>query len=467
MFYMDDDEGAVHRHARAHGDEADRRPPGARRRRAQRLRHDRQRHRRQGPAVLRQALPQRVQDIDKAKSLLKAAGQSNLTVDAADLGPDPGLRRVGARCCSSRRRPPASRSSSRTSTANCVLQPVAAVPEDAVRRDAVAGQLAQVLLPAGARLRRAVQRDALQERRVRTTLLNNAIAAPNKAKAQVVLEPGAEDPVRLGRLHQLDQRRLRRRALEEGPGPEAGSAAGSLGNHRFLERLEDVTSSQPALEPRERCGMTTAAAPRAPSVARGRRPCCGSSRAGRSGAIVGHVRRLGPDLRRHPGPAGQRRERGARAQRNAGGGARPSTSSCTSTSPLVQLLRRLARRASCAAISATRRSALAQGAKTAPIWPLISSPLKNSAILAAITALLMIPLSLGLGVLAAVYAGALASTTSISLGVAGGDLAARVRDRLAADRALLRRARLLPPVALVAPGASPLEQARRRSSCRC
>ena len=46
--------------------------------------------------------------------------------------------------------------------------------------------------------------------------------------------------------------------------------------------------------------------------------------------------------------------------------------------------------------------AIAQGAKSAPIWNLISSPLKNSAILAAITALLMIPLSLGLGVLAAV-----------------------------------------------------------------
>ena len=48
---------------------------------------------------------------------------------------------------------------------------------------------------------------------------------------------------------------------------------------------------------------------------------------------------------------------------------------------------------------------LAQGEKHAPIWPLISNPVKNSLILAAITALLMIPLSLGLGVLAAVFAG--------------------------------------------------------------
>src|SRR5689334_8441896 len=37
---------------------------------------------------------------------------------------------------------------------------------------------------------------------------------------------------------------------------------------------------------------------------------------------------------------------------------------------------------------------LAQGAKHAPIWPLISGPVKNSAILALVTAILMIPLSL-------------------------------------------------------------------------
>ena len=48
---------------------------------------------------------------------------------------------------------------------------------------------------------------------------------------------------------------------------------------------------------------------------------------------------------------------------------------------------------------------LAQGEKHAPVWPLISSPLKNSLILAFVTALLMIPLSLLLGVVAAVNAG--------------------------------------------------------------
>ena len=49
---------------------------------------------------------------------------------------------------------------------------------------------------------------------------------------------------------------------------------------------------------------------------------------------------------------------------------------------------------------------MAQGEKSAPIWPLISDPVKNSFILAAIAALFMIPLSLGLGAIAAVYAGA-------------------------------------------------------------
>src|SRR5439155_7643215 len=48
---------------------------------------------------------------------------------------------------------------------------------------------------------------------------------------------------------------------------------------------------------------------------------------------------------------------------------------------------------------------LAQGAKHAPIWPLISDPVKNSLALAGITALLMIPLSLLLGVAAGVFAG--------------------------------------------------------------
>jgi len=99
--------------------------------------------------------------------------------------------------------------------------------------------------------------------------------------------------------------------------------------------------------------------------------------------------------------------------------------------------------------------ALAQGSTSAPIWNLISGPLKNSAILAAITAILMIPLSLGLGVLAAVRArkptdhvisfGALASI-SLPEFVTGSLLIAIFFDGL----------HLLPPVDFVAPGADPL-----------
>ena len=99
---------------------------------------------------------------------------------------------------------------------------------------------------------------------------------------------------------------------------------------------------------------------------------------------------------------------------------------------------------------------LAQGAKTAPIWPLISNPIKNSFILAAITALLMIPLSLGLGVLAAVYAGRWMDNV-VSLG----SLAAISLPEFVIGSLLVGiffvGFDLLPPVAIVAPDASPLD----------
>ena len=99
---------------------------------------------------------------------------------------------------------------------------------------------------------------------------------------------------------------------------------------------------------------------------------------------------------------------------------------------------------------------LAQGAKTAPIWPLVSNPIKNSFILAAITALLMIPLSLGLGVLAAVYAGRFLDNV-VSLG----SLAAISLPEFVIGSLLVGiffvGFDLLPPVAIVAPDASPLD----------
>jgi len=104
--------------------------------------------------------------------------------------------------------------------------------------------------------------------------------------------------------------------------------------------------------------------------------------------------------------------------------------------------------------------AIAQGANHAPIWHLISGPLKNSAILAAITALLMIPLSLGLGALAAVRAGrptdhliSLGSLAAVSLPefVTGSLLVAVFFVGL----------HLLPPVAIVPPGADPLSHPKQ------
>jgi peptide/nickel transport system permease protein len=98
--------------------------------------------------------------------------------------------------------------------------------------------------------------------------------------------------------------------------------------------------------------------------------------------------------------------------------------------------------------------ALAQGEHT-KVWSLISDPLKNSAILAGITALLMIPLALGLGAYAAIRAGkpsdhliSIGSLISISAPefVTGAFLVALFFVGLD----------WLPPVALVPPGGDPL-----------
>jgi len=98
---------------------------------------------------------------------------------------------------------------------------------------------------------------------------------------------------------------------------------------------------------------------------------------------------------------------------------------------------------------------LAQGASSAPIWPLISDAVVNSVILAVITALLMIPLSLGLGVLAAVMRGkwpdhviSVASLAAIALPefVIGSLLVGVFFVWLD----------VLPPVAIIPPGQSPL-----------
>src|SRR6478752_1864879 len=91
---------------------------------------------------------------------------------------------------------------------------------------------------------------------------------------------------------------------------------------------------------------------------------------------------------------------------------------------------------------------LAQGQKHAPVWALISDPVKNSLILAVITALFMIPLSLGLGAIAAVYAISIMSLAAIALPefVIGSLLVGVFFVWL----------NVLPPVAIIPPGQSPL-----------
>ena len=80
MFYMDTTKAPFNDTGRADGHQADRRPPGAGRRRAERLRQLGNDIVGKGLPWYDDSLPQREQDIDQAKSLLKTAGQENLTV---------------------------------------------------------------------------------------------------------------------------------------------------------------------------------------------------------------------------------------------------------------------------------------------------------------------------------------------------------------------------------------------------
>jgi peptide/nickel transport system permease protein len=99
--------------------------------------------------------------------------------------------------------------------------------------------------------------------------------------------------------------------------------------------------------------------------------------------------------------------------------------------------------------------ALAQGATHAPIWHLVSGPLKNSLILATITALLMIPLSLGLGVVAAVRAGKPTDHVISLTSLAGISMPEFVIASLLVALFFVAL-RWLPPVAIIPPGGDPL-----------
>jgi peptide/nickel transport system permease protein len=98
---------------------------------------------------------------------------------------------------------------------------------------------------------------------------------------------------------------------------------------------------------------------------------------------------------------------------------------------------------------------LAQGAEHAPIWNLIADPVKNSLILALVTAAFMIPLSLGLGALSAVFAG-----RPIDHLISIGSLAAIALPEFVIGSLLIGVffvwLDVLPPVAIIPPGDDPL-----------
>jgi peptide/nickel transport system permease protein len=98
---------------------------------------------------------------------------------------------------------------------------------------------------------------------------------------------------------------------------------------------------------------------------------------------------------------------------------------------------------------------LAQGAEHAPIWNLIADPVKNSLIHALVTALFMIPLSLGLGALSAVFAG-----RPIDHLISIGSLAAIALPEFVIGSLLIGVffvwLDVLPPVAIIPPGDDPL-----------
>ena len=98
---------------------------------------------------------------------------------------------------------------------------------------------------------------------------------------------------------------------------------------------------------------------------------------------------------------------------------------------------------------------LAQGQR-ASVWHQISGPLKNSAILAAIAALFMIPLSIGLGVIGPIYSGKPVDHAISILSLGAIALPEFVTGSLLIG-VFFVALDWLPPVAIVPPGGSPLD----------
>lgn len=98
---------------------------------------------------------------------------------------------------------------------------------------------------------------------------------------------------------------------------------------------------------------------------------------------------------------------------------------------------------------------VAQGEPTAPIWPIIRSPLANTTVLAGVAIIFLIPLSLILGVLSGVEAGRWADWAISTL-----TLCAIALPEFVVGAVLIAvfftGLHLLPPLSLLAPGANPL-----------
>lgn len=104
-------------------------------------------------------------------------------------------------------------------------------------------------------------------------------------------------------------------------------------------------------------------------------------------------------------------------------------------------------------------SQIAQGATSAPISTMIGSPLENTAILAGLTIVFMVPISLALGVIAGLKARRTADHLISAAAIALGGIPEFVFGSVLL-LIFFTALHVLPPVALVPPGTSPLSNVR-------